>query len=202
MELYIIRHGQTNWNITKQLQGQSDTPLNENGEAMAVEAGKALSKIHFDYCFSSPLCRAQKTAGIILNGTSTKIIVDERLKEMGFGVNEGKLIPDRTPGCNLVFLDPQNYVPAEGAESIEELFARLSSFLKDVILPLSESEPNAKVLISGHGAMDKALMAVMFNRPKAEFWSGAPLENIFIAQIEVSGGGYKLIKDFHDPRTD
>lgn len=89
MKLYIIRHGETDWNKEKRLQGQSDTQLNEYGIELARITGEALKDVHFDYIFSSPLKRAYKTAELIRMDRPVKIITDDRLKEICFGVNEG-----------------------------------------------------------------------------------------------------------------
>ena len=55
MKLYFIRHGETDWNIIKRLQGATDIPLNENGEAIAKETSQKLQDISFDIVFTSPL---------------------------------------------------------------------------------------------------------------------------------------------------
>ena len=59
MNIYVIRHGQTPWNVERRLQGRSDTDLNEIGREMAIETGKAFQKVHFDVVFTSPLKRAR-----------------------------------------------------------------------------------------------------------------------------------------------
>lgn len=89
MKLYIIRHGETDWNKQKRLQGQSDTMLNEYGIELAEITAKALKDVQFDYIFSSPLKRAYKTAEIIRGERNVPIVTDDRLKEIGFGINEG-----------------------------------------------------------------------------------------------------------------
>ena len=66
MLIYIVRHGETNWNKEHRLQGQTDIPLNEQGLALAEVTGKALRDVPFDLCFSSPLQRAKQTADRIL----------------------------------------------------------------------------------------------------------------------------------------
>lgn len=63
MNIYVIRHGQTPWNVERRLQGRSDTDLNEIGREMAIETGKAFQKVHFDVVFTSPLKRARETGG-------------------------------------------------------------------------------------------------------------------------------------------
>ena len=54
MKLYVIRHGETTWNVERKLQGASDTELNKNGIALAIKTGKAMKEIPFDLCF--PVC--------------------------------------------------------------------------------------------------------------------------------------------------
>ena len=84
MKLYLVRHGQTDWNKEKRLQGQEDIPLNDFGRHLAKETGIGLRNVRFDLCFSSDLKRALETANLILDEGSSKvpIIMDKRLKEL------------------------------------------------------------------------------------------------------------------------
>ncbi len=132
--LYIMRHGKTDWNAMRKLQGRTDIPLNEEGRQMAEHARTEYADIHFDICYCSPLIRAKETAEIVLKGRNIPIIItDDRLKEMSFGSYEGTANCVTTPGCPIkdLFLDPANYkVPKDGGESFEQLFARTGEFLK------------------------------------------------------------------------
>lgn len=58
MKLYMVRHGETDWNKARKIQGQVDIPLNEFGRHLAIETGKGLADIPFELCISSPLLRA------------------------------------------------------------------------------------------------------------------------------------------------
>ena len=62
---YLIRHGKTDWNVVRKLQGRTDTPLNEDGRTMARKAAIECEDIDFDICYSSPLIRAKETANIL-----------------------------------------------------------------------------------------------------------------------------------------
>ena len=66
MKIYLVRHGETDWNKERKIQGQVDIPLNAFGIHLAEETAKGLRDIPFDICFSSPLGRAKDTARIIL----------------------------------------------------------------------------------------------------------------------------------------
>ena len=68
MKLYIIRHGETAWNVEGRLQGQTDTELNENGVRLAKVTAEGLKNIPFDLGISSPLRHAKHTAELVLGG--------------------------------------------------------------------------------------------------------------------------------------
>ena len=89
MELYIVRHGKTYWNEERKIQGWADIDLTEEGRAVAVLSAEGMKDIHFDAIYSSPLKRANETAHILRGDRDLPIIVDERIKEIGFGVLEG-----------------------------------------------------------------------------------------------------------------
>ena len=87
--LYLVRHGQTDWNLAGKLQGQTDIPLNETGRQQAKQAKKLLGNLSFDAVYSSPLSRAVETAQLISGHSTLQIITDERIKEIAFGQWEG-----------------------------------------------------------------------------------------------------------------
>ena len=89
MELIYVRHGETAWNEAHLLQGWSDIPLNEAGIRQAEKTRELLEEVRFDRIITSPLQRAKQTAEIIAAGRDVPLIVDERLKERGFGSLEG-----------------------------------------------------------------------------------------------------------------
>ena len=88
-EIYLIRHGQTDYNRQFRLQGRSDIPLNRLGLAQARAAHEALRGVHFDAVYASPLRRAVDTACIVSGWPEEKIELDPRLIEIGFGIWEG-----------------------------------------------------------------------------------------------------------------
>ena len=109
MKLYLIRLGETDWNIVKRLQGSTDIPLNENGEAIAKETCRAMNDIHFDIIYTSPLKRAYRTAELVKGERDIPLLIDERLREISFGDYEGLIsksegysIPD--PNFKFFFL--------------------------------------------------------------------------------------------------
>lgn len=173
--LYIMRHGKTDWNVQRKLQGRTDIPLNDTGRQMAEEVREECSGIKFDVCYVSPLIRARETAEIALKGLGVPIIPDDRLKEMCFGVYEGFQDCFHHPETPMYtfFFSPEKYTPAEGGETFDELFARTGDFIKNTLRP--ELDAGKNVLIVGHGAMNCSIICQIKNKPLEKFWeTGIP----------------------------
>ena len=88
-QFYYVRHGQTDWNLNRKLQGNTDIPLNDNGIAQAHEAKDRLAGIAITTICCSPLQRARKTADIINQALNCPILEIAGLKECNFGSHEG-----------------------------------------------------------------------------------------------------------------
>lgn len=88
MSVYVLRHGQTDWNNQGIVQGRTDTLLNAKGFAQALEAKKELDKVDFALCYCSPLTRAKQTMETVLEGRGIPVVFDDRLMEMAYGVFE------------------------------------------------------------------------------------------------------------------
>lgn len=181
--LYIMRHGKTDWNVRRRLQGRTDIPLNDDGRSMAEKARNEYMDVHFDVCYCSPLIRAKETAEILLKGRNIPIITDDRLLEMSFGVYEGIENSFQIPDCpiNVLFKEPEKYtVPVENAESLEELYFRTGSFLKEVVEP--QLQDGKDILIVGHGAMNSSIICQVRNIPVEKFWS-AGIDNCKLIKL-------------------
>ncbi|MCM1508617.1 MAG: histidine phosphatase family protein [Ruminococcus flavefaciens] len=169
--LYIMRHGKTDWNAEHKLQGRTDIPLNDEGRAMAENAGIMYRDIHIDVCYCSPLVRARETAEILLKGRNVPIITDKRLAEMSFGVCEGmkNYFEVKDNSISPLFSQPEKYVtPVENGESFEELYARTGEFIREVIEPQLKDRD---ILIVGHGAMNNSIICQLKDISLENFWS-------------------------------
>ena len=96
MELYLIRHGETDYNKERKIQGSCDIPLNEYGRELAKVTAEGLKDIPFDVIFTSPLCRARETAEWIARGRQIPVYEDKRLQVLesmkDFAVAGGDII--------------------------------------------------------------------------------------------------------------
>lgn len=151
MRIFLVRHGETDWNLKKLMQGRTDIPLNETGKMQALEVKEKLKNEKIDICFSSPLSRTLTTAKII---TNLDIIIDERLIERNAGTLEGK---DSKIYKQINYYDFKSNSNQYGVENVKDLFARASKFLEDI----KEKYLDKTVLIVSHGATIRALHYVI-----------------------------------------
>ena len=89
MEILLVRHGQTEWNLLKKVQGKADVELNEQGIKQAEETRNYLKNEKIDLILCKKKKRAMQTAEIIKQGRNIKMIIDERISERDFGEFEG-----------------------------------------------------------------------------------------------------------------
>ncbi|MDR0469551.1 MAG: histidine phosphatase family protein, partial [Peptococcaceae bacterium] len=127
-KIYIMRHGETDWNKARRFQGQTDIPLNEEGKRQAAALAAALKDVlPFDRIVTSDLVRAMETARIMSEGFQTPIQVDAGFREMDFGQWEGlgiKEIRARWP-AELEEWFATGHLYVAGGETQEQLFDRV-----------------------------------------------------------------------------
>ena len=196
MELYLIRHGQTVWNVEGRLQGAIDTELNENGREKARELGEKLKDIDFDVIFSSPLSRAYNTAVLVRGEKNTEIIKDDRLREISFGVADGSEYKSWTANgspYNAFFVDPAHYVPPEGGETFLEVCARTREFVVEKIEPLYQS--CKRVMIVAHGALNSGLSCYLEGRSVEKYWGKGLQKNCAAIIYSFDGEKWEKVSD-------
>lgn len=164
--IYIVRHGQTDWNLEGRCQGRIDIELNASGIEQAKKIRDELKKIKFDIVFSSPLKRAYETAKIISNND---IIIDDRIIERSNGKLEGKLKTDFKEGFDFAYFDETKY-------EIEPLFdfkERINNFLSEVML----KHKNKNILIVTHAGVSIYIKCFLFGEPGDGNYSQLRLKN-------------------------
>jgi len=151
--VYLVRHGETDWNAEGRLLSRTDRPLNANGEAQARRLASGLAHIRWDRAYSSPLIRAHRTAEILYQASGgPPLTIDSRLVEMDFGPYEGwseseleadaVAVTRRRDGAELA-----------GVETESAVEARARTFFADLAgLP-------GTTLVVGHGRMLRILIA-------------------------------------------
>ncbi len=186
---YIIRHGETDWNAKKLLQGQTDIPLNEKGKQQALSLGKLLVNIRFDAAFSSDLLRAKQTAEILAIEKKITVQTTKLLRERRFGKLEGQSWEKADSRLEslihrLVFMteEEKRKHGLERAENNEDLIARLIPFLRELCIAYA----GKTVLIATHGGLMRAFLIHLGFGTHETLRSGA-ISNTGYVKIESDG---------------
>ena len=133
MLIYVLRHGITQWNKLKKVQGAIDIPLAPEGIELAKRTGEALKDVPFDICFTSPLARAKQTAHYVLGNRQIPVIEDKRIQEIDFGVLEGSRFKDEqgkiiSHEMEIFFEEPQKFERPQNGENISDILKRTRGF--------------------------------------------------------------------------
>ena len=174
MNIYFVRHGQTEWNVLKKVQGKADISLNKNGEIQALETAKMLEGKKIDLIISSPLKRARQTADLICQGRNIDIIIDKRIEERDFGEFEGL----KTSQFNFnEFWSYKANVDYDNAENIRDFFKRVYGFIEDIVNKYSDKN----ILIVSHGGVSIPFNCYFNGLPNIECLLPLCLKNCEVA---------------------
>lgn len=187
--LTLVRHGQTDWNLARRIQGSTDIPLNETGRADARTAADILSDIEHHTIYASPLMRARETAQIIaaqLGLPEPEIVPDIRERE--FGEGEGMLVAEYIERYG-------DWVsPVPGAETLEGVADRALKALDDIArharrrsAPVAES-----VVVVTHGGVIRSLIDHVSGGTLPRV--GDVLANGSVHRFEASPGSLRLLE--------
>jgi uncharacterized phosphatase len=184
--LYLVRHGETDWNRERRIQGSTDIPLNETGRRQAVRAGQLLARRRWDGIVSSPLSRASETARIIASeaGLPDPELLDG-IVERSYGEAEGLTeaeLSDRFPD--------DVWVP--GRESREQVASRVIPAL----VGLAERSLGRRFIVTTHGGVIRAVLNTV--APGSPTHRGVPITNGSIHSFRLNEGELELIA-FDDP---
>lgn len=158
-DLYLLRHGETEWNAAGRMQGRLDSPLTEKGRAQAVRMAGLIRDIQGQR-FCSPQGRAVETACIVFGGDD--FITDPRLAEIDIGQFTGHLIADLRAAHPDIFADDRLgwYDRAPGGEHLAGLERRVAPFLASLKGP---------AIVVTHGITLRMLRLLAMSRPLSRF---------------------------------
>ena len=179
MKIWITRHGQTELNLKKLMQGRVDEPLNDTGRNQAKAARAQIGDIKFDAVFASPLDRAVETASILGGVDRSQVITDDRIIETDFGKYDMKSYYRMGIPMTLYWALPEIFPAPKTVETIESMVARSRSFLNDL-----QEKDYDNVLIVCHGGIIRALCGCLENRKRGIKWRPKP-HNCEIRKYEI-----------------
>jgi uncharacterized phosphatase len=184
--LYLVRHGETDWNRARRIQGATDIPLNDLGRSQAAEAGDLLARRSFDRVVASPLSRAAETGSIIaarLGLPAPELVA--AVAERRYGDAEG------LTGSQVEQRFPTG-TPVPGRESRRELLDRVLPALAEI----GRSVAGGSVVVATHGAVIRAVVTHVGGDDVLHL--GTPIRNGSIHSFELRDDAL-VLREFDDP---
>lgn len=186
MKLYLVRHGETDWNQKSRIQGQTDTPLNDHGREQAQELAEKLEQedLNIRCIYSSPQQRAYETAQIIGQKLSVSPITHQGLEEMCMGKWEGytwKQVKEEFPEEYQVWYTNRRYQQTPGGESYQQLLDRLLPALRYILERETEN-----TLIVTHSAVIMTLMSYLYDTPFEDMAKNFKTGNAVAVEVDLS----------------
>lgn len=181
--IHLVRHGQTNWNLERRIQGRTESVLTALGQEQARAVAKQLKDVKFDRAFASSSQRARDTARFILEHHQVDLELRDELREIYLGSWEGQLYADvqktHPESHNHFWKDPSRFA-LENAESFHDLQARAVAILDEI----TKENEGLTILVVSHGAFIKALMCHYEGRHLRDFWQPPQMTNCCHSIIE------------------
>lgn len=192
---YIVRHGESEGNVKKILQGQMDFPLSKEGENQAKKRAQDLRNVAFDAAFSSDLMRAHRTAEIIALEHKLIVTTTKALRERSFGRYEGLTHRDFTKEIQDLFdawheLSDSEWMKHrldETCETGDEMVSRVFVFLREI----SVGYPGKTILVVCHGDLMRNMLVHLGWARKGELGSDA-IGNTAYFVLESDGVDFKV----------
>ena len=168
---YLVRHGQTQWNLQGRIQGHTDVPLAELGRRNVQAQAKSLAGLTFAAVYASDFSRTVETAQILVNDADVSVQTNPNLREFSYGQWEGLTLEEvqaRDPeDFALRFRKRDVEFAAPGGESAIQLLQRVRRFY---VKAASGHDPEENLLVVAHGGSIRALTLCLLGLPDEHFW--------------------------------
>ncbi|EOI3529249.1 2,3-diphosphoglycerate-dependent phosphoglycerate mutase GpmB [Cronobacter dublinensis] len=164
LQVYLVRHGETQWNAERRIQGQSDSPLTEKGEHQAMQVAQRAKALGITHIISSDLGRTRRTAEIIAQGCGCDVILDARLRELDMGILERRhldTLTDEEEGWRRQLVNGTPDGRILQGESMQEVSDRMHGAL-NACLELPEG---SRPLLVSHGMALGCLVSTILGLP-------------------------------------
>lgn len=191
LHLYVVRHGQTEWNVEKRLQGRKNSNLTETGIHDAKLLGKKLAATDFEAVYASPSARAVETTKLIIGERNLPLITDERLMEIDLGEWEGRTVDEITQndGESYDVYQHQPQLFQGTGESFHDVRKRIVEVLKE----LEETYSTGNLLIVTHGVVIKVLQTIMKGLPIDHVWDPPYIDGTSLTVVKMDDGKKEIL---------
>lgn len=192
LTIYLTRHGLTEWNVNRRMQGWGNGELTEKGIKDAKALGQRLADTSIDKVYSSSSKRAYETAQYIIGDRSISLIQMDDLREMNFGDWDGRVrdeVEAEYPEEFKIFWEKPHLYDRNSGETFEHVRKRAISALEHII----EENKEGTILVVTHSIFLRVLMTYIKNIPLADVFKATPPGNTSLTKIEVKDGQLELI---------
>jgi broad specificity phosphatase PhoE len=192
LTLYIVRHGETDWNKEGRIQGRLNSQLTEKGRHNAKVLGERLKDIDFAKIITSPSGRTIETTELIVKDRDMLVQTNERIMEMDMGPWQGLLkseIRAQYPEAYECFMNRPELYQNENAESFIDIYKRAVDFLHE----LKSSNQTGNLLIISHGLFIKALFLTIKGIEIKDFWTEPTVEGTSLSIVKIDATETKLL---------
>lgn len=203
MKFLFVRHGETDWNVAKKIQGKTDVPLNQTGEAQARALAAKLveKKIKVARIYTSPQLRAVKTAEILAEALEVECRCKEGFREMDLGLWEGKNWRDIRQEYGEAYLywnAHRRYAKTPEGECYNDVLERTLEALEEI-----REEETEDVLVVTHSAVVMSLFCYIEEKPFEEeiMITRYKLENAEVVDVDEEKIKSAWKRFFNPPRT-
>jgi len=182
-QLFLVRHGETDWNVEGRWQGQADVPLNERGREQAAQIAAALSGHGLSAIYTSDLQRALETAKPLALAAGLQIQIDPRLREIDQGEWQGLLVDEIQRRYADHFRrrleDPWDVAPP-GGETVRQVHTRVLAAIQDIL----HCHPDDRVAVVSHGFVIALIQVHYRGLPIQQVWNNIPNNDQWV-EIEL-----------------
>ena len=192
LTIYLTRHGLTEWNVNRIMQGWGNGELTEKGINDAKALGKRLADVKIDKVYSSTSKRAYETAKYIIGDREISLIQDDDLREMHFGDWDGRIrdeIEAEFPDEFKIFWETPHLFETETGETFHQLKKRAVDVFERII----EENPSGTILIVTHSLFLRVLLTHIKNTSLSDVFKATPPGNTSLTKLEIQDGKMELL---------
>jgi len=194
--IFLVRHGQTDYNVEGRIQGDLPVPLNVYGVKQANELAKKFKTMSITQVYASPLRRAKQTARIIAKPHKLKVKFERGISERFLGVLKGTTREERMKKYpHFIHERIRNTIdwkPPKG-ETIRHLIARAMESFKKIV---RRHKLGDRIVIVSHGGTLRAIVHMLHNGKPTEYWHTSALDNAEIVEVHWDGKKAKIVSSY------
>lgn len=201
MELHLFRHGQTDWNAERRVQGQSESQLDAIGRQQARELGERIRDLDFDKIYCSSSERTRQTAELAFAHNNFDVSYLDTLREIAMGPWEGRLydeIAKSEPESFKHFWHEPHLYDIEGAETFSQLQQRAMAAINKI----AAQHAGQRIALVSHGALIKSVLCHVAGQPLSELWAPPKMHNCAHSIVAFEAGAKPRILQYADAPLD